>query len=68
MDYEIGIVKLQCKRCKHIQRHSMTNIYYACCSHCKTSINVMKNLIKEENAVRESFVGSNEQVVLQRRD
>ncbi len=57
-------VLIRCKRCNHIQRHSMTNIYYACCSHCKTSINVRKNLVTGEKPVRQSFTGLNEQGLL----
>jgi hypothetical protein len=57
-------VIVRCKRCNHVQRHSMTNMYYACCSHCKTSINVKKSLVKKEKPVRQSFAGQNEQALL----
>ena len=47
------MVKLKCKRCGYIWDYNGKSEWYAPCSRCKTSVNIKKQYIKNDNKINE---------------
>ena len=47
-------IKLKCKRCQKIWKYTGSNPYYATCTFCKTSVNVIKNRVQIDNQANSS--------------
>ena len=50
---------LTCQRCLHKWNYSGTNLYVATCPHCRTYVNVKKNLTKFKEVESEQTLNIN---------